>query len=34
VLAVTLVTALISYRVLRADNAVADSAPASEQVAH
>jgi len=34
VLAVTLVTALISYRVLRADNRVADSAPASEQVAH
>ena len=34
VLAVTLVTTLISYRMLRADNAVADSAPASEQVAH
>jgi cytochrome bd-type quinol oxidase subunit 1 len=34
VLAVTLVTALLSYRMLRVDNAVADSAPASEQVAH
>ncbi len=34
VLAVTLVTALISYRMLRADHAVASSAPASEQVAH
>ncbi len=34
VLAVTLVTALISYRMLRADNAVADSGPATEQVAH
>jgi cytochrome c oxidase assembly protein subunit 15 len=34
VLAVTLVTALLSYRMLRADNSVADSAPASEQVAH
>ena len=34
VLAVTLVTALISYRMLRAGAAVADSAPASEQVAH
>jgi len=34
VLAVTLVTALISYRMLKAENAVADSAMASEQVAH
>jgi cytochrome c oxidase assembly protein subunit 15 len=34
VLAVTLMTALISHRMLRADSAVADSAPASEQVAH
>jgi len=34
VLAVTLVTALLSYRMLRADSVVADSAPASEQVAH
>jgi cytochrome c oxidase assembly protein subunit 15 len=34
VLAVTLVTSLISYRMLRADNAVAESAPATEQAAH
>lgn len=34
VLAVTLVAALIIYRIVRADNAVAASAPASEQVAH
>jgi cytochrome c oxidase assembly protein subunit 15 len=34
VLAVTLVTALISYRLLRAGNTVADSAPAAQQVAH
>jgi cytochrome c oxidase assembly protein subunit 15 len=34
VLAVTLVTALIGYRLIRAESAVADSAPASEQVAH
>jgi cytochrome c oxidase assembly protein subunit 15 len=35
VLAVTLATALISYRLIRADHAVAaESAPASEQVAH
>src|ERR1700686_3424341 len=34
VLAVTLVTALISYRLLRADHVVADSAPATQQVAH
>jgi cytochrome bd-type quinol oxidase subunit 1 len=34
VLAVTLVTALLSYRMLRADSVVVDSAPASEQVAH
>jgi cytochrome c oxidase assembly protein subunit 15 len=34
VLAVTLVTALISYRLLRADNAVAESARATEQAAH
>jgi cytochrome bd-type quinol oxidase subunit 1 len=34
VAAVTLVTALISYRMLRPENAVADSARASEQVAH
>jgi hypothetical protein len=34
VLAVTLVTALICYRMLRADSVVANSAPASEQVAH
>jgi cytochrome c oxidase assembly protein subunit 15 len=34
VLAVTLVTTLISYRVLRADNSLTDSAPASQQVAH
>lgn len=33
VLAVTLVTALISYRMVRAGSVVADSAPASEQVA-
>ena len=34
VLAVTLMTALISHRMLRADSGVSDSAPASEQVAH
>ena len=34
VLAVTLVTALISYRMLKAGNPVADSAPATQQVAH
>jgi cytochrome c oxidase assembly protein subunit 15 len=34
VLAVTLVTALISYRLIRAEHAVADSVRASEQVAH
>jgi len=34
VLAVTLVTALISYRLLKARGVVAESAPASEQVAH
>jgi cytochrome c oxidase assembly protein subunit 15 len=34
VLAVTLVTALLSYRMLRADSSVADSARASAQVAH
>ncbi len=34
VLAVTLVTALISYRLLRAHSSVAASAPATEQVAH
>jgi heme a synthase len=34
VLAVTLVTALISYRMLRPGAAVADSAPAAQQVAH
>jgi heme a synthase len=34
VLAVTLVTALISYRMLRADSAIADSAPATQQTAH
>jgi heme a synthase len=34
VLAVTLVTALISYRMLRADNAVAESARPTEQTAH
>ncbi len=34
VLAVTLVTALISYRMLRTESAVGDSAPASQQVAH
>jgi cytochrome c oxidase assembly protein subunit 15 len=34
VLAVTLVTALTSYRMLRAHNALADSAPAAQQVAH
>jgi cytochrome b561 len=34
VLAVTLVTTLISYRILRAESVVADSAPASQQVAH
>lgn len=34
VLAVTLVTALISYRMLRAASAVGDAAPASQQVAH
>jgi cytochrome c oxidase assembly protein subunit 15 len=34
VLAVTLVTTLISYRVLRADNSQTHSAPASQQVAH
>jgi cytochrome c oxidase assembly protein subunit 15 len=33
VLAVTLVTALISYRMLRASSAVGDTAPASQQVA-
>jgi hypothetical protein len=33
-LAVTLVTALISYRMLRADSAIADSAPAAQQTAH
>jgi cytochrome c oxidase assembly protein subunit 15 len=34
VLAVTLVTALISYRMLRPDNAVTESARATEQAAH
>ena len=34
VLAVTLVTALISYRMLRAESALGDSASASQQVAH
>jgi cytochrome bd-type quinol oxidase subunit 1 len=34
VLAATLVTALISYRMLRASVVVGDSARASEQVAH
>jgi len=34
VLAVTLVTALISYRMLGAGSALRDSAPASQQVAH
>jgi len=34
VLAVTLVTALFSYRMLRAGSSVAKSVPASEQVAH
>jgi cytochrome c oxidase assembly protein subunit 15 len=34
VLAVTLVTALISFRILRPECAVADSAPATHQVAH
>jgi len=33
VLAATLVTALIGYRMIRADNAVAESAPVSQQVA-
>ena len=34
VLAVTLVTALISYRLLRAHSSVAASAPATQQIAH
>ena len=34
VLAVTLVTTLLCYRIVRADSAVSDSARASEQVAH
>jgi heme a synthase len=34
ILAVTLVTALISYRMLRPDNAVTESARATEQAAH
>ncbi len=34
VLAVTLVTALISYRMLRAESALVEPAPASQQVAH
>jgi cytochrome c oxidase assembly protein subunit 15 len=34
VLAVTLVTALISYRMLRVDHGVAESVPATEQAAH
>jgi cytochrome c oxidase assembly protein subunit 15 len=34
VLAVTLVTTLISYRLLRADASLSDAAPASQQVAH
>jgi len=34
VLAVTLVTALVSYRMIRAGSVVTNSAPASEQVAH
>jgi heme a synthase len=34
VLATTLVTALISYRMLRAGSPVADSTPATQQVAH
>lgn len=34
VLAVTLVTALVSYRMLRPGSSVAESAPATQQVAH
>ena len=34
VLAVTLVTALVSYRMLRPGSSVAESAPATHQVAH
>jgi cytochrome bd-type quinol oxidase subunit 1 len=34
VLATVLVTTLISYRMLRAERAFADSAPAPQQVAH
>ena len=33
VLAATLVTALVSYRMIRQERAIADRAPASEQVA-